>query len=248
MSNLESLIRRTANRVGLDITRYRPTDSATGRLVTMLGEHRVDLVLDVGANIGQFAQALRQAGYRERIVSFEPLPAAWQQLRHASLGDPQWDVAPPMALGRDDGEIAINIAGNSVSSSVLAMLDTHASAAPASAYVGQVTVPLMRLGAVAADYVDSNTICFLKIDTQGYESQVLDGAGDFLDRAAGVQLELSLVPLYAGQELYRALIDRLTTKGFDLWGIFPGFFDPANGRMLQVDAVFFRGASGGRRA
>lgn len=236
----ESLVRRAANRVGLDITRHRPATSPTGRLATMLATHRVDVVLDAGANIGQFALGLRGAGYRGRIVSFEPLPDAWRQLRHAARRDPDWEVPDAVALGATDGEVEINVSGNSVSSSILDMLHSHASVAPGSRYVARERVPLRRLDAIAADHVAPGATPFLKIDTQGYEAQVLDGAAGLLERVAGLQLELSLVPLYAGQSLHRELIDRLDAAGFDLWALWPGFTDPASGRMLQVDAAFFR--------
>lgn len=241
---LESLVRRTANRVGLDITRHRPAASPAGRLAAMLATHHVDVVLDAGANIGQFALALRGAGYRGRIVSFEPLPEAWRQLGRAARRDPHWEVPAAVALGATDGEVEINIAGNSVSSSILEMLDSHASAAPQSRYVARERVPLRRLDAVAPDHVAPGDTPFLKIDTQGYETQVLDGAGQWLERVAGLQLELSLVPLYAGQALYRDLLDRLDAAGFELWALWPGFTDPASGRMLQVDAAFFRRPGG----
>jgi hypothetical protein len=80
----------------------------------------------------------------------------------------------------------------------------------------------------------------LKIDTQGYEMAVLRGAEKMLPRLAGVQLELSLAPLYEGQTLYLELIDWLRARGFDLWSVIPGFVDPSSGRMLQFDGVFFR--------
>lgn len=236
----ESLVRRMANRFGLDITRHRPAASPAGRLASMLASHRVDVVLDAGANIGQFALGLRRAGYAGRIVSFEPLPDAWRQLNDAARRDPRWDVPPAVALGATDGQVEINVAGNSVSSSILEMLHSHASAAPASRYVARERVPLRRLDSLAPGLVAPDAAPFLKIDTQGYETQVLDGASQLLERAAGLQLELSLVPLYAGQALYRELMDRLDAAGFDLWALWPGFTDPDNGRMLQVDAVFFR--------
>lgn len=235
----ESAIRRTARRLGFDIRRYRPERSEAGRLARMLAVHDVDVVFDVGANVGQFASALRSAGYQQRLVSIEPLAAAWRQLEQASSGDAMWE-ALRCAVGAQDGEIELHIAANSVSSSPLAMLDTHAVAAPESIFVGTERVPLARLDTLARPFVSAGSVPFIKIDTQGYEDRVLDGATEVLSRAAGIQLELSLVPLYEGQQLFRALLDRLEATGFELWGIWPGFCDPGSGRMLQVDAILFR--------
>src|SRR5690242_4792078 len=125
-ASLESWIRRTANRCGVDITRYRPAASESGRLAAMFAHHGVNLVLDVGANVGQFAQGLRRAGYSGRILSFEPLAQAHGRLLSAARSDPNWTIAPRVAIGDQEGEIEIHVSGNSVSSSVLDMLERHA--------------------------------------------------------------------------------------------------------------------------
>lgn len=238
--NAERHLRNIARSVGLDIHRYRKNDSQEGRLATMLATHSVNLVLDVGANAGQFAQTLRRSGYAGQIVSFEPLSTAYMELQQASRKDRMWEIAPRAAIGDRDGDIDIHISGNSVSSSVLGMIDLHASAAPSSKYVGVERAPLRRLDAIARDYLSADAISFLKIDTQGYEDRVLDGAAGLLDRIVGIQVELSFLPLYEGQKLFDALLDRIRAMGFSIWAIWPGFYDSRSGRLLQVDAVLFR--------
>lgn len=237
---IETWIRLAANRLGIDIHRHRPESAPAGRLSAMLGTHGIDLVMDVGANTGQFARSLRGAGYRGRLVSFEPLAAAHALLSHASRHDPLWEVAPRVALGDAEGDIEIHVAGNSVSSSALAMLDRHITASPGSAFVGHERVRLARLDTMASHYLLDATVPFVKIDTQGYEDRVLDGAPEVLSRVRGVQLELSFVALYDGQKLFDALTQRLCLAGFSIWAIWPGICDPRTGRMLQVDAVYFR--------
>lgn len=237
---LQRLVRRTANRVGIDIHRHRPETSEPGRLAAMLADHAVDLVVDVGANTGQFAQALRAGGYGGQILSFEPLSTAHARLLRTSRLDAHWDIAPRIAVGDHEGEIEIHISGNSVSSSVLGMLDSHASAASDSAYIGSERVRVSRLDILARDHLAQSTVPFLKIDTQGYEDRVLDGAVGMLAQVAGLQLELSFVPLYEDQKMFDALLERIRALGFSIWAIWPGFHDPRTGRMLQVDAVFFR--------
>ena len=76
VNSFELLLRRATNRIGFDLTRYRPERSEAGRLSLMLNHHKVNLVLDVGANTGQFAKALRQGGYQGKMLSFEPLSTA----------------------------------------------------------------------------------------------------------------------------------------------------------------------------
>lgn len=237
---LKDMARQILRKLGLAVHRYVPPTSPTEGLVASLRKFDIDLVLDVGANTGQFASDIRHWGYADRIVSFEPLSQAHSELLQSSEGDPLWDVYPRCALGDHIGEVEINIAGNSQSSSILPMLESHRSAAPESVYQGKEVVPIKTLDAVAGQYFKDARAAFLKIDTQGFEWQVLDGARDTLPHIKGILVELSLVPLYEGQHLWREVIDRLEAEGFALWTFKPGFSDQVSGRMLQVDGVFYR--------
>jgi FkbM family methyltransferase len=237
---IKQFIKWSLRRLGLELRYYLPDSSDEARFMANLSAHGINLVLDVGANAGQFGRLIRSAGYRGRIVSFEPLSAARKLLEAEIRDDSLWQMAPQMAIGDEDGEIEIHIAGNSYSSSVLPMLDAHRSAAPDSAYVEREKVPLRRLDAVASGYLAPDAVLFLKIDTQGYEDRVLQGAAGLMQRTVGLQIEMSLVPLYEGQRLYVELDARLRALGFELWSLSPAFVDPRNGRMLQMDATYFR--------
>lgn len=228
------------NALGWNITRLNPANHSVTQLLSAMDKVQVDTIFDVGANIGQFAKQVRSYGFTGKIVSFEPLTSAHSLLSDAAARDPGWIIHPRSAVGNEDGEIAINIAGNSVSSSVLPMLEAHSAAAVNSGYVASERVPLIRLDSVAGQYLSVNSRPFLKIDTQGFESQVLDGAVDTLGRSRGLLMELSLVPLYDGQRLWFEMIERIKLEGFTLWAIQEGFTDPRTGRSLQVDAIFLR--------
>jgi hypothetical protein len=128
--SLKSFARKCLWRAGLDVRRFDPRWSEAAQLVRQLFVHRIDVVFDVGANTGQFAQQLRDAGFVGRIVSFEPSTAAHATLSQRSQDDAHWIIAPRMALGDHDGTVTLNLAGNSASSSILSMLPLHASAAP----------------------------------------------------------------------------------------------------------------------
>jgi len=234
---MKSLIRRLIRSLGFDLRRYTPACSDSAQLMRICSMHDVNLVFDVGANTGQFGAYLRDAGYRGRIISFEPLTSARQQLMLARKNDPLWEVAPQAALGDEDGEIVIYVAGNSVSSSVLNMLDSHTRAAPESAYINSERVPLRRLDTLAPDYLRHNSNLFVKIDTQGYEDRVIDGAMEVLPHISVLQLELSLIPLYDGQQLFDEMIHKLKIYGFELWAISPVLIDTQSGRLLQIDAT-----------
>ena len=120
------------------------------------------------------------------------------------------------------------------------MTEAHSSAACDSAYIGSEKVPIARLDSVVSDYISPSDRFFIKIDTQGFEWQVLEGASETLKKAQGVLCEMSLVPLYEGQKLWLEMLNRFETEGFTLWAIQRGFTDPRDGRSLQVNAIFFR--------
>jgi hypothetical protein len=122
------------------------------------------------------------------------------------------------------------------------MLPSHSKAEAHSAYVGSERVPVNRLDDICS--LSANDRVVLKIDVQGYEKQVLEGAPRVLGACRAVMIEMSLLPLYEGQVLARELWDLLVSKGFAPWSLGPGFCDPVTGRMLQFDGVFVRHGEG----
>lgn len=228
-------IRRVLYRRHLDLV----ADPFPARIVATLEHLGASSVLDVGANIGQFATALRSSGYRGTIVSCEPLTDAFAHLRRRAAHDPGW-VVRQTAVGSEVGSAEINISANSYSSSLLEMTDAHTSAAPGSHTVAAETVPLTTIEELVRELDLDPARTLLKIDTQGYEPQVLDGAGPLVGTLAAISLELSFVPLYAGQQLFDELVERLRGAGYLLYAIEGGFGDRQTGRMLQCDGLFVR--------
>ena len=210
-----------------------------GKRMRLLANHGIDVVLDVGANEGQYAKEMRLAKYKGRIVSFEPMGGAFARLAAAARSDRAWQ-AVQLGLGDVDEQAEIQVAANSISSSLLPMLPAHAEAAVHAETVGSTTVTIRRLDEVFDDYVQPGEKTYLKIDVQGYELHVLRGAEGILDRIEGLQMELSLLPLYEGAPLYREVIDWVADHGFSLMGIEPGFTHPVTGRLMQFDGVFYR--------
>jgi FkbM family methyltransferase len=226
--------------VGFDVIRFHPESSDGAKQHAVFKHLATDLVFDVGANEGQYVQLLREFGYAGRVVSFEPLSSAHSKLMVAAQGDSSWRVHERTAIGDRDGDVAINISDNSVSSSVLPMLGKLAEAAPAARYIGSETVPLKRLDSLLGQYQGDAKSIYLKIDTQGFEDAVLRGAEKTLAACRAVQLELTLVPLYEGQQLWQSFIADLTRRGFSVWTILPGFVEESTGRTMQIDAIFVR--------
>lgn len=211
----------------------------------LMRRYGIDLIFDVGANAGQYARKLKKRGYRGRIVSFEPLPDAFAELDRNRWGFGDWQAAH-YALGDEDAEATLHVAGNSQSSSLQPMHDNHVAAAPQSRYVRDCRVPVRRLDSVFGQFRRDNERCGLKIDVQGHEQQVLDGADGCLESIDLVELELSMVTLYDGQLLWQEMIDLMGSLGFELATITPGFSDPRTGVMLQADGVFVRQSEAAR--
>lgn len=240
MNSLKRTIKHTLRSLGLELHRFSPASSKNARLMACLDHCGINMVLDIGANEGQFGEELRVGGYKSDIVSFEPMADAHSKLLLRSQNDPKWQAAARVAIGADCGTIELNVSANSVSSSVLPMLAAHTNAAPESAYSARENVPLLSLDEAAAPYIKEVDHILLKIDTQGYEWQVLDGAPKLIARARAVLIELSLVQLYEGQHLWLECVARLESAGFTLWALEPVFVDLNNGRTLQMDGFFVR--------
>jgi FkbM family methyltransferase len=173
-------------------------------------------------------------------VSFEPQAAAHRELERHAAADPLWRVAPRIALGERDGEAMIELSAESDMSSLLPQSPLLRRVSPSSRIVGRERVQLARLDSVIEDYVNPDDSIFLKIDTQGYEAQVLAGARRLLTRLLGVQLEMPLVPCYEGERGFRELFDDLARAGFSPFLFMPGYFERKLARQLQVDGVFMR--------
>jgi FkbM family methyltransferase len=235
LADLKELYHRPLRRLGVDVVRY---DTGGRRLVSLLGTHGIDVVLDVGANTGQYGERLRKLGYRGRIVSYEPMAEAFALLAATAARDASWSAAH-IGLGDEDTTSVINVAANSVSSSVLPMSDDLVRMEPTTRAVREETITVRRLDSVIDDHCDPGARPFLKLDVQGFEARVLDGAAASLDRVIGLQVEMAVEPLYVGQVPMLELLGRLDAAGFRLTWIEPGFHTP-EGRMLECDGIFFR--------
>jgi FkbM family methyltransferase len=231
-------LRLLTRRLGVDVIRF-PGDLIEDRGARLLRYHRVSVVLDVGAGIGQYAGELRALGYRGRLVSYEPLTSSFETLRRKAARDGDW-VAVRTALGDAAGTAELNVAGNSHSSSILPMLPAHEQAASESRFVGIEQTPVARLDEIAPRQLTADDRAYVRIAAQGYAKPVLLGAKGLLDRVVGMQVQLPLLPLYDGEMLFQEGVDLVTGWGYALMGIKPGFHVHESGRTLQVDAVFYR--------
>ncbi|HEY6455349.1 MAG TPA: FkbM family methyltransferase [Steroidobacteraceae bacterium] len=238
MYEFKMKVRKAFHRLGLDLRRF--LDSEEGILSNLINRLHPVAVLDVGANVGQYGHMLRGIGYRGAIISFEPLGSAHQKLSAAAAADRNWIVAPRTALGSAKGSIEVNVARNSVSSSVLPMHAAHLAAAPDSRYVATESVALQRLDVLLPAIFPDPGPLFLKLDTQGYEEEVLKGAAGILSRVDAIQMEISLVPLYQGAPTLVHILSAMGDLGYHLFQVIPGFRDVTTSQMLQLDGIFVR--------
>lgn len=234
---LKKTLQQVLHRFGFDLKLYKTSNfAAIKRLVKY---HEIDLVIDVGANVGQYYDFLRTSGYDGRVISFEPLTKAHSILSKRVSQEPSWNIMPRMAVGSEQKESTINIAQNAVSSSLLPMLETHSNICPESIYTDSEIVKVERLDKIIPSYVDiNNTNVFLKIDAQGYEKNVMEGAEGILHRVKAIQLELSLVPLYEGAPTFKYMLDLMESLGYSIYWLKPGFTNLETGQMLQLDGIF----------
>ena len=240
MSTFRAAAKRLLRSIGYKAQRLTPFADLQEYKRWLIERGAIDLVIDVGANMGQFARELREElGYRGRIVSFEPLHSAFAVLSGHARGDECWDVMN-CALGERSGRTEINVSGNSFSSSLLEILPAHIDGAPDSRYVTKETIEIRTLDESLPELRQSVEQIFLKIDTQGYESQVLSGAQLSLPRIDIVQLELSLVPLYEGQALFPDVHRFMADQGYSLVVIEPVFRHPRTAGVLQMDGIYQR--------
>ena len=226
-------------RFGLDVVRYTPSRFPELRRLRVLEERAIGLVVDVGANNGDYARTIRRNGFGGRIVSFEPSSEAFCALQHAARADAAWE-AHHLALGDRSGWADLHVAGNSLSSSLLLMRERHVRGAPESAVIGTERVRIARLDDIAETILGAAGRAFLKLDVQGYELQVLRGAVDTLSRVEAVEVELSLQSLYEGDSVFGDVLTALGDHGFSLVSLEDGFRDTDTRELLQVDGLFER--------
>ena len=210
------------------------------QLVHTLARHAVDAVVDVGANVGQYARRLRAAGWSGPILSIEPIAELNDALRAAAAADGCWEVAPPFAAGAETGEIILEVSAETDMSSTLPQSALLRDISPSSVVQRRIAVSQRRLDEPGLLGDRPWRRLFVKIDVQGAEPAVLAGLTGVWKQVQGLQLELAMQPLYEGERLWLDLVADLAGRGFSPYLMFPGYFSRALGRQVQLDMVFYR--------
>lgn len=223
------------NKIGMSVKRFPSREDR--RLIRFLKENNINVVLDVGANVGQYTQNLFKNGYKGKVYSFEPQSQAFSKLKKHS--NENW-ITINKGLGDIETKIIINNSANSVSSSILPISNRLSTISNDFEYINKEEVDLSTVDIFLSQNNITPENVFLKIDTQGYEDMVLNGATKSLQKIKALQLEMSLVPLYKGELLFDEMKQKIESYGFSLSAVESGLADESTGKLLQMDALFIK--------
>jgi len=211
-----------------------------GHVAALIDMYDVNLVVDVGANTGQYGERLRRAGYTGRIVSFEPVPDAFAELERTAAADPAWS-AYPYALGREDGTTTINVVPGTLSS-VLAPTRFGAKRYTRLRDPVEHEVPLRRLEGLLDELLAGTETPrpYLKLDTQGFDLEVFAGLGERAGDFVGMQAEVALMKIYEGMPRLPEALAVYESAGFEVTALYPVSRQSQTARVLEFDCVLVR--------
>ena len=204
----------------------------------LIADRRITTLIDCGSNAGQYVEELKRTGWSGKVFSFEPLSDAYAKLRGKAQASEGW-LTFPFALGDENGESTIQIAGNSYSSSLLQFSNDFKQLRPDASPVGSETVTIRRLDdVIREERLDFEGPVMLKLDVQGFELSVLRGALETLPRVSVLQCELALIPSYEGGATFVEVREFLRERGFVLAHLIDGHANHETGELREVDGVF----------
>lgn len=198
--NAFALAKLCARRFGIAVSYHPPPGTLDRHLHDFLSQMEINVVLDVGAFVGNYAAGLREIGYTGRIISFEPFPASYDQLHAKMRHDPLWS-GQLFGLSDENREATLQTHDRGDFNSLLALRpDAERAYSLDSSRRGQATVQLRRLDALLPPLIEGvrEPRVFLKMDTQGHDVSVVKGAAGVLDKIVGLQSEMPAVQIYDG--------------------------------------------------
>jgi FkbM family methyltransferase len=228
-----------ANLFGLKLVRNDIKNSEELLIKKILEQRNTTVVMDVGANEGQYAEQLIELGFRGKIFSFEPIRSVFDKLNEKAKQISQWE-AINLGIGEEETDLMINVTENLVSSSLYNVASSSLEAEPKTKITHQEKITLTTVDAFLSAKNFQNEKIWLKLDIQGFELEALKGAAKSLKNIDVLQIELSFAPVYEGAPLYQDIIAVMNEHKFELFTIIPVFINYSTGRMLQADGIFVR--------
>ena len=228
---------KIAKLFGYELIKRKKHPTADIHTVNLIRQQDIDLVLDVGANEGQFVARLRRQGYRGEVHSFEPVTATFRALQAATAGDNNWH-AHQLALSEAPGEATINVARSSDLASFLPPsefgADRYRDIAAATTETVTMSTVSDFLVAEIPDWEERRIL--LKMDTQGHDLAVFRGAVSALPAIVMLLSELAIEPIYEGMPRYREVLEAYERAGFHLTGIYP-ISRSVNASLIEMDCM-----------
>lgn len=233
---------KIADFLGYDLVKTKKNILLHRHLRNLFALLEINCVLDVGANYGQYGTMLRDAGYRGRIVSFEPVSASYQRLQQAAAKDGNWDTYN-FALGSSEREQEIHVTAASDFASFLPPSEFSKNTFGEVVAIAKTErVQIKRLDDVFATVTKKQKPAkiHLKMDTQGYDLDVFKGAENSLQNITSIQSELSVLPVYEGMPDYIESLTTYRNAGFEITGMFPVSHDCVTLMVIEFDCVLRR--------
>lgn len=219
------------------LLRIRSTKNSPFKsIIQNLENSQVSIVIDVGANVGQFGLDMRRYGFKGQLISYEPVSQTYEILSNTAARHRPWK-AIQLGLGASVGTQVINVSGNAgLSSSILKMGTLHLENFPDSATVSQQTIQVSTIDSQLNSLGLRPQEIMLKLDVQGFEAEVLKGASRSLSEIPLCYLEVSIAPLYEGEISFLPILVELSKFGHEVIDVFRGI-ETNDGRLLQLDIL-----------
>lgn len=236
-----NLIKNLFRLVGLEVSRVKKY-SDIHYVMSYHANKNCDVVLDIGANIGQYGQSLINSGLTKKLISFEPIKDAHSNLCKNAESIKNWTIYKRCAVGVKPGTFSFNISKNSVSSSLLKMKDSHIVNAPSSTIVEVDEVEVVAMNNIIEELLDlnANTKIGIKLDVQGMELELLEVLSPYFANIPIIALELSFVELYEKQKLFPEVYEFMLKNHYHIIAVENGFTSLSDRSSLQADFVFYK--------
>lgn len=229
---IKKYIKILLHAIGFDVKKYTPPNYG------WIKERNITVVIDIGANIGQFAKLIDDVLPGVRIYSFEPIKSCYDELvkKCRSLNLKAFNFA----LGEKEDKTEIHVSQHSPSSSLLEMAELHKELYEYTQLSTKESIVVKTLDGIASELNLSNQNYMVKIDVQGFEDKVIKGGENTIKNAQIILIEMSYQTLYNGQLLFSGLNKFLEQLGFEFAGNFEQYTDPNNGRVVYSDSIFLK--------
>lgn len=235
---LRQKVKNICKFLGFDVRVYDFRTIHKLRKIKLIHDLRINVIIDGGANVGQFAQRIFSEGYSGRMISVEPLPECFAILKNNMIGRKGW-TGIKCGLGDLNCQKTLNVSSDTQSSSIL----TATGIASTESFIGcrEELISIRRLDEILTTQTSPDDKIYLKLDVQGYEDKVLDGLGEWLDKIAIIEIEASTIELYRGEPLFHNLASRLANN-YSLYSLDEVLVDYRTGRLLQIEMLFVNNA------